>query len=309
MTDIRDALGQRELYEGEVKRHVLALHEALCRHDENFGALKLLTEACPYFLRRDPEIESLAEDQRQKVLHLLDPAAYRAYYGDNPKEAPFEQMYGVRPEDAHGVLPRVMFLHHFIAADLQRIGKAPGEFRVLDLACNDGMLGVNLWQHFGVQVDGVDLNGHCIERAIRRYAACGQPGFLDKRQAEDYAMASPRAGTYDAVVAFELIEHVRDPGYLIGAMKHAMKPDGRLYVSTPNGAVEQGVLTPAEFNRIEPKGHVRAWTQEDLIEALQEAGCQVRDVKLGIDDVLVAQAAHLTAKREGHVEQRAEARV
>lgn len=293
MTVVKDPVGQRLLYEAEVRRNLLALFETLCRHDENLAALDLLTRACPYFLRHDDEVETLAEFQRQKVLHILDPPAYRDYYGDNPKEAPFEQMYGTRPEDAHGVLPRVMFLHEFIAADLKRLGVAAGEYRVLDLACNDGMLGVNLWHHLGVATDGCDLNGHCLARARKRYEAIGLDAALWHAPAEEIAYATGRAGEYDAVVAFELVEHVRDPGHLIGSMKHAMKSDGRLYVSTPNGAVEQGILADDEWQRVEPKGHVRAWTQPDLVEALQEAALRVGDVKLGIDDVLVAQAAHL----------------
>lgn len=278
---------QRALYEDEVKRRLLALHDDLARHDENLAAYRLLDSCVPYFLRADPEIVELREQGHLKILHLLDPDAYTAYYGDNPKEAPFEQMYGVRPEDAAAVLPRVAEAHRRIAAFMVHRRLAPGMVRALDLACNDGMLGVYLWHHLGIVTDGIDLNPSCLDRARSRYAAAGIP-TAELRQEDATKMRPPE--THDVVVAFELIEHVAYPDSLIRSIRGSLRDEAIALISTPYGAVEQGALTKAEYRRVEPKGHVRAWTDEDFRREIEKQGLRVRDLVLGEDGIMVAEA-------------------
>jgi tetratricopeptide (TPR) repeat protein len=96
------------LKRAETIQHVLALRELLVRHDENLKAAQLL-EAVPYYIYDDPEIAKARADQRECVLHSVDPEVYRSYYRDNPGEAPFE-VHGVPVKKAHEAFPRLQFL-------------------------------------------------------------------------------------------------------------------------------------------------------------------------------------------------------
>lgn len=276
------------LYAAEVRRHVLALREALVRHDENLAADELLQRCVPFFLLDDPEIAQAREDQRQMVLHIRDPAAYQHYYGTNPHERPFEQQYGVRPEDAHEHIHRVAFLRdrlaHLDAATL----------RIIDLSANDGWMAVNLGQ-LGYSVDCVDLHpGNC--ELARRRKADGAPGIgevadpMDLHDAPERLAGWPggRKGDvgYDAVICFETIEHVADPDATLEAMVALCKPGGRLYVSTPFEAVERGNLP--NWAHVEPKGHVRVFRSQDF-EALLERHGTIKRFEVGPDRVMVAE--------------------
>lgn len=270
----------RELLAREVERHVLALREYLVRFDENLKAHQLM-QSVPYWAQDLPAIAKARADQYEMVKHILDPAYYETYYANNPHERPFEEQYNLTVEDAHLAIPRLGWLRERLAAQEQTLGRAP---MVLDLSMNDGWMPANLGLD-GYTVDGIDLNPLCVERAKARDSAKGQYACGDLHDAPAFF----RPGTYDAVVCFETIEHVRDPASTLSVMETMAAPGGVLYVSTPDGAVEGGDLPDWDF--VESKGHVRAMTQNDvtaLIEA--QPGLSVDFCSVGPDKVIVVAA-------------------
>lgn len=273
----------RSLYEREVVRRILELREDLVRHDENLAAWHLLDSAVPYFVRDHPEIVAARRDQRAMVLHILKPDQYAAYYATNVHERPFEQQYGLTVEQAD-TLPRVAYLKQRIA-ELWPDAEKP--LRILDLGANDGWMAAHLGLAYGeaIEVDCVDLHPDNIAGAKARRSAGAPIGRVLQRDACGFS--PPRRG-YQAVVAFELIEHVPDASLLLQTMRWAVADDGWMFVSTPDGAVEGGNLP--NWAHVEPKGHVRALREEDLRELCSTVGT-VERVHRGEDRVMVAEVA------------------
>ena len=73
------------------------------------------------------------------------------------------------------------------------------------------------------EVYGIDLD--IPEELIQ-----GAPGTYQNASAEDFAFDT----TFDAIVAGDLIEHLSNPGLFLGCVKRSLRPDGRLYITTPN---------------------------------------------------------------------------
>ncbi len=293
------------LYAAEIRRHVLALREALVRFDENLKADELMQRAVPFFLLEDEEIAQARQDQEVMVLHIRNPDVYAEYYGTNPHERPFEEQYGIRPEDAHEALYRVAFLRKRLEqrmADGEKVWEADpapdvyldrAKVRILDLSANDGWMAVNLGQ-LGYTVDCVDLHPGNCEIAERRTAA-GAPGIGEVWCGDLHDAPTQLAGWpggtqgdigYDVVVCFETVEHTADPDATLEAMVALCKPGGRLYLSTPFEAVERGNLD--NWAHVEPKGHVRVFRAQDF-EALCERHGTVKRFEVGPDRVMVAE--------------------
>ncbi len=283
-----DLLGQASMIARRVKanesvQHVLALREMLVRHDENEKARRLM-DLVPYYVWDRPEIAQARLDQREMTLHALEPDVYASYYRDNPGEAPFE-LQGVPIPDAHQAFSRVGFLRAGLdeqvgVVDEEVAEEARGDLRILDLSMNDGWMLANLASAgYGVDrggrgaLDGMDMNTGAVERANGRcsdYPALGTLLEGNLFDAPEYFTER----SYDAVVCFETIEHVPDPAALIDLMLRMVKPGGRIYVSTPDGAYEQGNLPG--WARVESKGHLRAMRPYDLCDLLCARGI-VRD--------------------------------
>ena len=154
--------------------------------------------------------------------------------------------------------------------------------RVLDVGAHDGYVTSWLLQRFdGCEIDGVELNPHAVAEARRRGINCVQGA------AED----APRLfepGSYDAVVCFELIEHVPDVDELLAALEQMVKPDGRIYVSTPDGTFGEG----------NNPHHLRCYRAIDLADELRRRG-RLADMMVGFDGVTVA--SYTPAARKGDV--------
>lgn len=241
---------------------VLELREILVRFDENLAAHTLMQECVPYFLddAHHPQIAQARADQAAMVDHIVGDS-YAHYYETNHHERPFEEQYQCSPEEAHDRLHRVRFLRRWLEAN-RPVDHA--HHRLLDLACNDGWMAVNLGAL--VQYTGLDLNPHCIERAKGRYVtgAKFQVGFAER------AKELTRPFLFDVVVAYELVEHVKDPAKLLDVMAACCRPGGSLFVSTPLGAGTGGDLPDWWF--VEPKGHVRAYTPNTFAALLMPHG-------------------------------------
>ena len=101
----------------------------------------------------------------------------------------------------------------------------PGQ-RLLDIACGAGYGTAILLRH-GCKVIGVDYNNEAIANAriIRMHN-----GFI-KANALELPFSD---NSFDAVVSFETIEHVKDGNQFLSEMYRVLRPDGIFICSTPN---------------------------------------------------------------------------
>lgn len=272
----------------QAERLVLELRELLVRNDENQKAHRLLQGCVPYFLEDGSHawLEQARAEQARMVAHLDDPERYAAYYAANVHERPFEEQYGIDPRLAHEHLWRVAVLRDWITDHAPLANwTARARPRLLDLGSNDGWMAVTLKDL--ATVDGVDLHPGNVDLAQRRGREHDLPGVFIVGAAEQ-ADTEYAGADFDAVVAFEVVEHVADPDRLLQAMRACLAPGGRMWLSTPDGAVERGDLPT--WWQVEPKGHVRVYTPRSLRRLIARHGAQERDAFLaqGPDGTLVA---------------------
>lgn len=151
--------------------------------------------------------------------------------------------------------------------------------RVLDVGCADGAMLTWLAEQFpGVDLrcDGLDLSPPMIAAAQVRAAEAGVPGSYKVGDAHDVDSHFD-AGSYDAVLAYEVIEHVPDMDRLLAALEAMLKPGGRVYLSTPDGTFGAGGNPH----------HLRAMRAVDLADLLRHRG-QLVNMGVGSDAVSFA---------------------
>ena len=248
--------------QNEILGAVLLLRETLVRHDENLKAWHLLQNV-PYVIAERPEIVKALADQREMVAHYLRPDEYDRWYREEPKESTIGDE--LVPEVGE-YIPRAKRLLEGLAEQEEQLGRKP---RVLDLGCNDMWLGCYLWLQGSYIVDGVELNRQSVEKGHRRMKVFGAPGRLHHGNLTE-APALVAGSRYDAVCLFEVLEHIPDVTATLDLMESLLRPSGRIYISTPNGAYERGAIDG--WARVERKGHLRAIPVHELAETLLDRG-------------------------------------
>ncbi|MDQ3728940.1 MAG: class I SAM-dependent methyltransferase [Actinomycetota bacterium] len=125
--------------------------------------------------------------------------------------------------------------------------------RVADLACGEGY-GSAVLARTAAQVTGVDANPEAHDHARLRYTA---PNLRFERSlVEDYSEPC------DAIVFLQTIEHIHDPGALLGAIAKAVP---LAFVSTPNRLT----LAPEGAEKSENPWHLREYTAAEYSELLE----------------------------------------
>lgn len=138
----------------------------------------------------------------------------------------------------------------------------PSGGRVLDVGCGSG--------NFRAVVPHADYTG------IDPHLA-GASGVNGLRAETLSAHLAERAGYYDAVCCFQVLEHVRDPKQLLAEIVLAAKPKGLLCIGVPHA--------PSALSRIPnyllnaPPHHLTWWTEAALVELAKRAGAIVESVE------------------------------
>jgi ubiquinone/menaquinone biosynthesis C-methylase UbiE len=124
--------------------------------------------------------------------------------------------------------------------------------RVLDLGCGLGY-GAELWHRCARDVVSLDHDAETIAnaRAMRTHA-------LGPFLIADACRLPLASASFDAVVAFELIEHVSEQQELIAEIRRVLRPTGLLLLSSPDTLVYSGKL--GERNPF----HIREMTTDEL---------------------------------------------
>ena len=127
-----------------------------------------------------------------------------------------------------------------------------GAQRVLDVGCGDGQVS-RLAARLGAQVVGIDPTWNCVSVANQRGGA-----VFTRAGAAQVPFAD---GTFDAVVACLVFEHIRDVDSAIAEVARVLQPGGRFcfflnhpLLQTPNsGWIDDQFLDPPEqYWRIGP---------------------------------------------------------
>src|SRR5439155_3960525 len=117
---------------------------------------------------------------------------------------------------------------------------------------------------------GMDLDASGIERL----RSLGYPNLV-AGSAEDPPASVPR-GSFDVVVAGELIEHVQNVGHFLAASAELLRPDGVLIVTTPNALRFYNPL-PALFGfELVHPDHVAWFSPKTLRRAAEMSGLSVK---------------------------------
>ncbi len=162
--------------------------------------------------------------------------------------------------------------HSYIAPKLLELLGTTRRLRVLDLGCGNGSLS-HLISTRGHQVVGIDHSESGIALARGHFPDCQ---FL---QASLYDLPLDRLeGSFDVVMAVEVIEHLLYPRELVRAAEKMLRPGGRLIISTPyHGYFKYLALAASgkmdrHMTALWDGGHVKFFSPKTLTALLRSEG-------------------------------------
>ena len=163
---------------------------------------------------------------------------------------------------------------------------------VLDLGCGNGKYDLEIEKTIGVNILGVDVSRNALKKAKEKGI---QTKYVDVERKLPF-----KSGTFDAVLCFEVIEHVFDTDLLANEITRVLKKKGLLILTTPNLAVwhnrllllfgiQPYYLETSTVNKnigmgfldklgagSEPVGHLRLFTQGAIKDLLKANGFEIK---------------------------------
>lgn len=167
-------------------------------------------------------------------------------------------------------------VHRYLLPTIKRFLEGlPAGAAVLDLGCGNGSLTVAYTKREWT-IHGVDLSETGVGWGRRAYPWIH---FVMADATSDLTEVYG-AGTFDAVVAAEIIEHLYLPRLLVRNAFRLLKPGGRFVVSTPYhgywknlGLAIIGAMD-SHFNALGDGWHIKFFSRRTLSRLLSEEGFQ-----------------------------------
>jgi 2-polyprenyl-3-methyl-5-hydroxy-6-metoxy-1,4-benzoquinol methylase len=126
--------------------------------------------------------------------------------------------------------------------------------------------------------DGYDAMGLEVSEQAVELAASRHPEQRFVRHSVEELPWPVEPGSFDAVVSFEVIEHLLRPRRLLEGAREALSPGGHFALSTPyHGLLKNLVLVLSRFDRhFDVEGdHVRFFSDRALRDLLADTGFEV----------------------------------
>jgi len=168
---------------------------------------------------------------------------------------------------------------------INAIKPPPG--KLLDIGCAFGIF-LNEALKTGWSVSGIDVSKNAVEYARSKYGLNIFMGTL--------AAAKMESGSFDVVTAWDVIEHVADPGKFLEEAGRIIKKDGILAIRTPNAECAFLKINKLVndvfgdyFAKVGPKfeHHKYLFSVDALKRILAKHGFEVIDFRLELEDIVI----------------------
>ncbi len=128
----------------------------------------------------------------------------------------------------------------------------------IEVGCAFGDFVARVTKERGIPFEGCEQNPHAVQTARSK----GLSVHLEDLE----NLASLRPSAYDAVCAFQVLEHVTRPGNFLSAACALLRPGGKLILGLPNA----NSFLKHQFNLLDlPPHHMSRWTDETLTRLQQ----------------------------------------
>lgn len=165
-------------------------------------------------------------------------------------------------DESYDYLMRIEHLgRYFFAADIFK-----NYSRVLDVACADGYGSKILSQNI-TNVVGIDRNDEYLNIAKTKYNGDNIEYKLIDLDSETIE------GTYDGIVCFETLEHLKYPDTFLKNIYNILDDKGTMILSIPNSKYEI-----IENGKNKDSFHLHVFKYEDIINKLQNVGFYINKV-------------------------------
>ena len=162
-----------------------------------------------------------------------------------------------------------------LTVDFDRLGLLPGD-RALDLGCGGGRHAFEMYRR-GADVIAFDQDADELAKVRDLFVAMAEAGEVPPGAEADVkegdALALPFAdGEFDRVVAAEILEHVPADIAAIEELVRVTRPGGTVALTVPRWFPEVVSWKLSEEYHDVPGGHIRIYTDKELIAKAQGAG-------------------------------------
>lgn len=155
----------------------------------------------------------------------------------------------------------------------------PGNNRILDVGCAEGMLGESLKQHgMASELVGIELFPDAAKVAERRLdrVICGDFETMERKE------LGLEPESFDYIICGDVLEHLRDPWSGLSWLVSLLKRDGRIIASVPNvrhWSVSIPLLIGGRWEYREQGildcTHLRFFTRQSALKMLRNAGLDI----------------------------------
>ncbi|MGA8255192.1 MAG: methyltransferase domain-containing protein [Nocardioides sp.] len=164
-----------------------------------------------------------------------------------------------------------------LTVDFDRLGLRPGD-RVLDMGCGGGRHAFEMYRR-GSDVVAFDMDADELSGVLELFGAMKDAGEVPAGAEADIkqgdALALPFANDeFDRVVAAEVLEHIPADIQAIDELVRVLRPGGTLAVSVPRWFPEVVNWKLSEEYHNKPYGHIRIYTDAELIDKVSKAGME-----------------------------------
>ena len=164
-----------------------------------------------------------------------------------------------------------------LTVDYDRLGVGPGD-RVLDLGCGFGRHAFEAARR-GASVVALDAGPEEVAQVRGTFAAMIEMGEIPADHpataVQGDALSLPfDDGTFDRVIASEVLEHIPDDSAAMRELARVLRPGGSMAVTVPRCGPEVVNWALSDEYHDTPGGHVRIYRRSTLERRLSSAGLE-----------------------------------